>query len=310
MWGRTAACVIARTRTECRILANMSDLKTPDPDEPLPNPEEIEGQLQRLVGVLVESSVPQDKWAVQQADQLWHHAGGFAFKLCRHAGSVLTLVRQYSSIGVGQPKFLDCPSVSILARAGWECFLLFHHIFIDVADHDERRMRHRRWLIDGVRARQGYAALNPDQESQKKDEIKMIGAWEAEVRANPAFLRFCPDCRKHFLKRQIWHDSWADLGDRAHIGKLFGHDHYSHLCDYAHSGSLSVVGQKDEQDPESVRSLRVAAAGLLAIAVANVIMDLATLFPGIGKITDPDELGLVKYWIDLGHGPEPNTVPA
>jgi len=282
----------------------MGDLNTQGQGESIPDPAKIEGDLVRLLEALAKLGDQCDKHAVEKGDEVRHHATGLAFKLFRHAASALTLVRDGSTLGPHHPRFLDAPSVSTVARAAWESFLLFHHIFIDVADDYERTMRHRRWLLEGVRFRQSYEALDLEQEKQKKEEIEKISTWEEDIRANPVFQRWCPDCRDHFLKRQRWRPGWGDLAARAGIVKQYGRDHYSHLCDYAHSGSLSVIGQMDDQDPKRIQLLRVTAAGILAIAVANVIEGLGVLFPGLSTLIGPEESGLVEHWVGIGHGHE------
>lgn len=283
----------------------MKTLNTQGQGESLPDPAKIESDLVTLLEALAKLAKQCDERALEKGDEVRHHATGLAFKLFRHAASALTLVRERSALGPQHPRFLDAPSVSTIARAAWESFLLFHHIFIDVADDYERTMRHRRWLIEGVRFRQGYEALDPEQEKQKQEEIAKIGTWEEEIRANPAFQRWCPDCREHFLKRQRWHPSWGDLAASGGIVKQYGRDHYSHLCDYAHSGSLSVIGQMDDQDPKRIQLLRVTAAGIIAIAVANVIAGLGTLSPACSKLIGPEEKGVVEHWVGIGHGHEP-----
>jgi len=283
----------------------VSTLITQGQGDSIPNPDKIESDLVRLLEALAKLAKQCDEHAGENRDELRHHATGFALKLYRHAASALTLVRECSAVEPQDRRFLDAPSVSTIARAAWESFLLFHHIFIGVADDDERTMRYRRWLIAGVRFRQGYEALDPEQQRRKNEESEMIGAWEEEVRANPAFQRSSPDFRRHFLTRKGWHPGWSDLAASADIVKQHGHDHYSHLCDYAHSGSLSVIGQMDDQDRTRIQLFRVTAAGIIAIAVANVIAGLGTLFPVCSNLIGPEEKGLVEWWVRIGHGHEP-----
>jgi len=106
---------------------------------------EAERGLQRLLGVLSEVGA---RCSGTAADQSRSFALGFAFKLVYHAASAVTLLRERTAITESSPRFLDRTSACVLARAGWESFLLFHHLFIDVVDDDDRRMRWLRWMIE------------------------------------------------------------------------------------------------------------------------------------------------------------------
>ena len=271
----------------------------------LSDPASIEADLKTLVEILVELGKECDETAVGSSDPGRHNAVGFAFKLSRHVASALTLIRTRSSLSAEDKRFLDPASLLVLARAGWETFLLFHHIFIDAADESERAMRHRRWLIEGVRSRQSYEVLDREQERQKKEELDLIRAWEDEIRGNPAFRRLGPGRKKSFLEGKWWHAGWRGLAARARISKQFGCDAYSHLCDHAHSGPFSIVGQGDDDDPERVQGLRLTVAGILAVAVANTIAGLEVLFPGCGTHVGSLQNGLVDHWVRIGQGQVP-----
>jgi hypothetical protein len=286
---------------------NMNEGKNQTQEESVRDPEKLEADLKRLVEVLTSLGMHCADRARESDDVVRHHAVGVAVKLARHTVSALTLVRERSALVPQGPGFLDGPSVQTLTRAAWESFLLFHHLFVDVEDDDERAMRHRRWLIAGARFRQSYEAPDPEQEQQKRDELEKIHVWEDEIRANHAFRRLCPDCQEHFLKGRRWHAGWGDLGKRAGISRRYAHDYYSYLCDFAHSGPLSVIGQIGDQDTERTRLLRVIVAGVLAIAVANVIEALGVLFPSCRELTGSLDTGLVEHWVRIGRGHKPQA---
>jgi hypothetical protein len=86
-------------------------------------------------------------------DSARYWALGFGLKLAHHAASSLTLLREGTSVTGSTTRMLDRTSLCVLARAGWETFLLFHNVFIDPDTDEERELRWMRWSIESPRAR-------------------------------------------------------------------------------------------------------------------------------------------------------------
>jgi hypothetical protein len=245
------------------------------------------------------------------------HAGvrgkalGFAFKLTGHAASALTLLRDKSALVPDGPRFLDGPSVFLLARAGWEAFLLFHWIFVAPGDDEqERQLRYRRWSIESVRRRQHFDILLDGQEKQLAEEQRLIEEVLAEIQANPALLKRSRREQKELLREGgRWRPSFQDMAKGAGIAKVFAEDHYSYLCDHAHTGWFSVEGLKGSLSAEDERMLRQTIAISLGIATANVVAGLQSLFPALQALTDLDARR-VTHWVTQGQGKHEPLAPA
>ena len=229
------------------------------------------------------------------------YAAGFAFKLSGHAISALTLLRDKSALTADGRRFLDRTSVCVLARAGCECFLLFHHIFIAPGgDEDERQIRYLRWSIESLRKRQHFETLLPGQAEQLRDERRGIEDAEAEIRGNAAFSKRCQKQQDQFLdERGRWRPGWAQMATTAGIAKLYARDHYSYLCDHAHTGPFSVELLKGTMTDEDEAQLRNTVAMTLAVAVANVVSGLTELFPEARRLT-ADDSRLIDRWVQAG----------
>lgn len=226
---------------------------------------------------------------------------GFAFKLTGHAASALTLLRDKSALMPNGPRFLDGTSVFLLARAGWEAFLLFHWIFVAPGDDEqERQLRYRRWSIESVRRRQHFDVLLEGQKEQLEEERRLIDEVLEEIKANPAFLKRSLGEQKEVLREgSRWRPSFRDMAKGAGIAKVFAEDHYSYLCDHAHTGWFSVESLKGSHSEEEEQQLRQTVAISLGIAAANVVAGLQSLFPGIQAMTDLDARR-VKHWVAEG----------
>jgi hypothetical protein len=271
---------------------------------------EHERELEALVDLLARVSEETATLGTAHAD-VRRKALGLAFKLTGHAASALTLLRDKSALVPDGPRFLDGPSVFVLARAGWEAFLLLHWIFVAPGEDDqERQLRYRRWSIESVRKRQQFDTLLDGQKEQLAEERQLIEKTLAEIQANPAFLKRSGAEQKELLReRGKWRPSFRDMAKGARIAKLFAEDHYSYLCDHAHTGWFSVESLKGSLSAEDERMLRQTVAISLGIATANVVAGLQTLFQNVSVITDLDARR-VEHWVAQGQGRVEQAAPA
>jgi len=233
------------------------------------------------------------------------NALGFAFKLTGHAASALTLLRDKSALVSGGIRFLDRTSVFLLARAGWEAFLLFHWIFVSPGEDDpERHLRYRRWSIESPRRRQHFEIVLDGQAEQMAEEQREIEAALAQIRANPAFLKRSPKEQHEFLRnRGRWRPSFPEMGTAAGVAKIFAEDHYAYLCDHAHSGWFSLESLKGSLTDEEQRLLRETVAASLCIAAAFTISGLQDLFEGLHAPPVVDAQRVAR-WVAQGQARE------
>jgi hypothetical protein len=264
---------------------------------------EHESELAKLIDLLARVGEECDTLS-RSAGGVKRNALGFAFKLTGHGISALTLLRDRSALDPKGPHFLDQTSVFVLARAGWEAFLLFNWIFVAPQDDDaERVIRYRRWSIESPRARQAFEIVLEGQREQLMEEKKEIERALEEIKENPAFLRRSHKEQEEFLKDHgRWRSGFQKIAEEASISKIFARDHYSYLCDHAHSGWFSLESTKRPLSSEDEKLLCQSVAVSLAVAVANTISGLQYLFPGIKDLEEEDSRR-VTHWVTQGQDP-------
>lgn len=264
---------------------------------------EHELELVKLINLL--AGVGQECDTLSRSDSgVKRNALGFAFKLTGHAISALTLLRDKSALVPDGPRFLERTSVFVLARAGWEAFLMFHWIFVAPQDNDaERELRYRRWSIESPRARQAFEIVLEGQREQLAEEQGEIERALAQIRENPAFLqRSCNEQTEFLEAHGRWRPGFQRIAEGADISKIFAKDHYSYLCDHAHSGWFSLESTKGLLSQESERLLRQSVAASFAVAVANTINGLQYLFSGVKGLAGADSRR-VAHWVAQGQKP-------
>lgn len=239
------------------------------------------------------------------SDRSRNYALGFGLKLLHHGASTVTLLRDGSALGLGSKRFIDRASVSVLARAGWETFLLFHHLFVSPQSAEERDLRCLRWSIESPRARQHYEVLFPGQAEQLAAERREIEEVENRIRTNRVFLAMDAQEQNRLLNNDqyrpaAWRPGWRELGRRAGLAKLYRDDHYNYLCDHAHSGWFSLDALRGPTPPEAIQLMRESVAGTLAVAAANVINGLWQLFPSANGAVSQADRDLVAMWVAAG----------
>lgn len=263
------------------------------------DPDDVEADLSALINVVLRVVPRCSQSCARDSARDW--ALGFCRKLTHHAVSAMTLLREGSALRNGSPRFIDCPSVCVLARAGWECFLLFHRVFVLPCDDAEREMYYLRWSIESLKRRQGFVEVDGSQAQQKTEEKALIDAREDQIRANPWFQKLSHGKQEHFLKvGDGWRGNWTQLATEAGIARLYGSSHYSWLCDQAHTGWFSVAGLGGPMPVEDARRLSVVTAGILAVGMANALAGLEALFPGCWSGLAESERALMNNWLAIG----------
>ena len=261
--------------------------------------EDVQEDLSALIDIFlgVEPSCSQS--CARDSVRDW--ALGFCLKFTHHAISALTLIRDGSAQRKESPRFIDGPSAYVLARAGWECFLLFHRLFVLPHDDAEREMYYLRWSIESPRRRQGFVETQAGQAQQKAEEKAVINARVDQIRANPWFQKLSCDEQERFLKRgDGWRGKWTQLAADAGIAALYGSSHYSWLCDQAHTGWFSVADLRGPKVEADVQRLIHATIGILAVGMASTLAGLETLFPGSLSDLAGSERALLDNWLAIG----------
>ncbi len=260
--------------------------------------DEVQADFSTLIGILGRSFPHCERRC--GGDEVREAAVTFCRKFAQHGISAQTLIRDGSAHRRWDKRFLDSPSVFVLTRAGWECFLLFYRVFVLPQSDAEREALYLRWCLESPRKRQRYVETHLDQEQQKGREKEAIDSYRDRIRNNSWFQQRAAEDRKEFLEGgDKWRGQWAALARNAGIAALYGTSHYSWLCDQAHSGWFSIAGLGAAMSPDDSRNFLSSTIGMLAIAAAKMLVGLDRLFPGSLVNLRSTERKVLDGWLTI-----------
>lgn len=233
-------------------------------------------------------------------------AEGLGVKFYFHSASILYLSRGtiITDFPLGEINCVDFASISVVARAAFEAFLIFHHVFIAPKTNQLRNFRYWAWLLSGLCERQKFPATTPYHRKQKENEKKEMKDLHKKLCSNPEFVKLLKN-QKANIKKGRWRlDGWKKMARDAGLDELHASSIYAYLCGYAHSDSLSVLQMyhaklREQQE----RLLRIAVQNTM-IATANMIFLYCDLFPD-GKNAlrkNPEAAQIAREWRGIGHG--------
>jgi len=231
---------------------------------------------------------------------------GLGVKFASHSTSVFYLSRGtiIKDFPLGQIDFVDFASISAVARAAFEAFLTFHHVFVAPKTDRMRNFRYWAWLLSGLCERQKFPATTPDHQKRKETEKKQIKELHKKLCSNPEFIQLSKQKRDNIKKGRWRLYSWKKIAKDAGLDELHASTIYGYLCGYAHSDSLSVLQIHDAKLREQQEKLSRIAVQNTMIATANMIFLYCDVFPDGKKALakNPEATQIAKCWRDLGQG--------
>src|SRR5437879_3943806 len=182
-----------------------------------------------------------------------------AGKLFHHLGTMFCLWEKGTTLpplAGGTPGYVDSMSVAVVCRAAFESFLAFHHIFAEAESAARKRFRHEMWTVGGLRSRQGYLVVEPENKLKMRAEADQIKQLVDEIEGDPLFQALTPAQRKLAVKGE-WRLGlpWHELASRAGFVEEYFRYVYRFLCGRAHSDYLSVIQFRDATTLDTQRRL-------------------------------------------------------
>lgn len=192
--------------------------------------------------------------------------------------------------------FIDHSSVTILARACLESYIVFHWIF-QSEDWKLRRFRHSVWKLGGLMDRIGTHPSTEDSRQKVSQAVVEAEELRAEIEASPYLSRSytAKQCKKVLEGdwRIGW--SWTEGAVQAGFNRKFFENVYGHLCGYAHSSFISTLQIRQARDVEVQYMLGEAAFQVCLHVIARFIHLHKSLFaasevafsssPGCAQVT-------------------------
>lgn len=183
--------------------------------------------------------------------------------------------------------FIDIPSMTILARAAFENYLAFNHIFVQPATNEEKRFRYDVWRLGGLKDRQKFVISVPEYNQIQQKEAPQVAELEQKIAASPLYHQL-PSKRQVEALRGQWRfqNHWADLARMADIHRTFFDNLYTYFCSYAHTGNLSVLQMAEPAVVEEQRRRAAFLPGVGLFIMAKYILDYCGLFPESQAVLD------------------------
>lgn len=210
--------------------------------------------------------------------------------------SGLNLSSVYYKDEVNGKSMIDISSARAIFRSQFEAFLMYHYIYVNPVDDDQKELRYNAWIYSSLLQRQEFPSKTEFGKKQKaKDKIE-LNKMKQTISKLKSFQSLSPKQQQRLI----------DIGS----SKLFSHwstilketgfseDNpfytiYSILSMYAHSEGLSIIQLKPQAD--SYKNI-IAQANIdlhqSKLLVCLMIQSIMNLYPVIKKKYDtlPDEL--------------------
>jgi hypothetical protein len=180
------------------------------------------------------------------SDNRWlYEADVFSAKLVYHIGTL-----HYLSKGTPLPIFVekdkgyvDHSSIAVLVRAAFETYLTFNYIYCDPSvTTNEKQFRHLVWRIGGLRDRQKFIIIRPENRPKIEAEKVLLDKLVSQLESATIYQGLGSKAQKA-ARSGDWRyrKYWPDLAEIAGFNIEVFRNVYSYLCSYAHSGGLSAI---------------------------------------------------------------------
>lgn len=233
-------------------------------------------------------------------------AEGLGVKFCFHSTSVFYLARGtiIKDFPLGEINCVDFASISVVARAAFEAFLTFNHVFVAPRTNQLRKFRYWAWLLSGLCERQKFPVTTPGHRKQKENEKKEMKELHKKLCSNPEFIRLSKNQKANIEKGRWRLNGWKKMARETGLDELHASIIYAYLCGYSHSDSLSVLQIYHAKLREQQERLFRIAVQNTMITTANMIFLYCDLFPD-GKnalAKNPEAAQIAREWRSIGQG--------
>ena len=232
-------------------------------------------------------------------------AEGLAAKCFFHSASFIYLLRstKIPELGIN---FFDSSSINVLARAALESFLVFHYVFVDPSDEEEKEFRYLSWKLADMLMRQKYDYMSPQGKLKQSQEKVLVENFTNQISGNKFFEKLTPKQQKALLNRGEWRlKGWTDIGISAGLSEDHAKSCYRFLCSYAHAGSMSVLQTRQAMTAEQQKALCGATMALTMITMAFFVKSYCRLFEKCKTYLSKEEdiNSFIKMWVEIGATP-------
>lgn len=256
------------------------------------NPELDYAQLLELLASMVDAQAGR----VIPTGQAWQNdRQTLAKKLAYHLTTVQA-IRAGSLLRIGDrvAPFVDHGSITVLARAALENFIVFAYVF-GSPDMETCRFRHMTWQLGGLMDRQRRIAITDAGKLTMAVEKPQVAAQLSEVVQHDLFKAMTKGQQKAIVKRGDWATGrgWSELAVEAGLNERYFRNIYDYLCDYSHSSYAAALQVGQAQTMEVQAEMSRAMLGVMNLSMARFIDIYAGLFDSARELLERSPARLI-----------------
>ena len=178
-------------------------------------------------------------------DRRRYYMEGLASKLYGHAVTAFHLWENGTQVALRSvtTKFVDWPSIQVLARACTESLTAFNYVYVGPANSDEADFRYMAWMLAGFTQRvELVPGLTERARVQLAKDEKFNEKLRPKIQKTATFQALNRDQKKKVLSGRNWHPdkSLAKMCEDV-LGETWGRTLYAMMSSSAHSDALSAV---------------------------------------------------------------------
>ena len=252
---------------------------------------ELLGLLMAMVNAQANHPIP--------VGQAWQNdRQTLAKKMAYHLLTIQS-IREGSTLRVGDEAspFVDHGSITVLARAVLENFIVFAHVF-GCPDMETCRFLHMTWKFGGLMDRQKRLPITDVGRLTLASERPQVDQLLKSIKEHELYMAFPNGKQKAMVKGdwsggRKWHELAVDVG----FNERYFKNIYSYLCDYSHTSYAAAlqVGQADTLEAQA--SMSSSMLGILVYSMARFISIYAELFDSAKEILSQSPANSVaKKW--------------
>jgi uncharacterized protein DUF5677 len=235
-------------------------------------------------------------------DEIWLDAEGLMAKFVQHVRSIYYLSKSVKITEISA-NFYDAASINALSRVAIETYLVFHYIYIDPRDDEERECRHLCWklasmlLLEELFVQSHPNIKIPCKIKDEKNELLL------KMMANKYVEKLKTGQIKSLLRMKRAVPPYRKLGQVAGLSFIHRDLYYRYTNEHVHSGRHSAVQVHSADNAEGQKQLFQAAITHIRMCMACMVVDYANLFSHPDNFLDKDEKMklVVKLNYDLAH---------
>jgi len=218
--------------------------------------------------------------------------------------------------GIRINTIVDPTIIASLIRNVYETVTMFHLIYLETKNTDERTVLYSLWVMAGLNYRQRFATniVTPAGQEKLEDEQKTIDEFKDTIAKTTLFQSLSDlnkkkietmikdkDYKMSFEGTEVKFHSWQQLAELTGCKKHIFENIYTYFSLYSHPSNVAVFQFADmfKKETEEFKVLTITNMSFLFILLSIFIADYIKVFPKnievFEKLTDTDQILINHY---------------